>query len=148
MHRFQFLQCKVTVKHKGSQSKGQVQTTHVNVSSSPPRPAGYCLLQPGHCVLRAGKALGSGAGSVLQRLLSVFWMLLAAPGWLHSCFFLSFLDLKQLPHLSCATKSDCVLSGCVSSAVKAGRGLLWFLAKGWYQLVSLMSLLNVFFLTR
>ncbi|XP_074553601.1 SUN domain-containing protein 1 isoform X2 [Halichoeres trimaculatus] len=73
--------------------------------------AGYCLLQPGYCVVRAGKALGSGAGTVLQRLLSVFWMLLAAP-------------------------------------VKAGRGLLWFLAKGWYQLVSLMSLLNVFFLTR
>ncbi|CAJ1075003.1 SUN domain-containing protein 1 isoform X4 [Xyrichtys novacula] len=72
---------------------------------------GYCLLQPGYCVVRAGKALGSGAGTVLQRLLSVFWMLLAAP-------------------------------------VKAGRGLLWFLANGWYQLVSLMSLLNVFFLTR
>ncbi|XP_070778706.1 SUN domain-containing protein 1 [Enoplosus armatus] len=73
--------------------------------------AGYCLLQPGYCVVRAGKALGSGAGSVVQRLLSLFWMLLAAP-------------------------------------VKAGRGLLWFLATGWYQLVSLMSLLNVFFLSR
>ncbi|XP_028268298.1 SUN domain-containing protein 1 isoform X2 [Parambassis ranga] len=36
----------------------------------------------------------------------------------------------------------------VSAPVKAGRGLLWFLATGWYQLVSLMSLLNVFFLTR
>ncbi|KAM6966877.1 SUN domain-containing protein 1 isoform 2-T2 [Tautogolabrus adspersus] len=71
----------------------------------------YCLLQPGYCVVRAGKALGSGVGSVLQRLLSLFWMLLAAP-------------------------------------VKAGRGLLWFLASGWYRLVSLMSLLNVFFLTR
>ncbi|XP_044037114.1 SUN domain-containing protein 1 isoform X7 [Siniperca chuatsi] len=71
----------------------------------------YCLLQPGYCVVRAGKALGSGVGTVVQRLLSLFWMLLAAP-------------------------------------VKAGRGLLWFLATGWYQLVSLMSLLNVFFLTR
>ncbi|TKS91939.1 SUN domain-containing protein 1 [Collichthys lucidus] len=73
--------------------------------------AGYCLLQPGYCVVRAGKALGSGAATAVQRLLSLFWMLLAAP-------------------------------------VKAGRGLLWFLAAGWYQLVSLMSLLNVFFLTR
>ncbi|XP_076607796.1 SUN domain-containing protein 1 isoform X9 [Chaetodon auriga] len=72
---------------------------------------GYCLLQPGYCVVRAGKALGSGAGTVVQRLLSLFWMLLAAP-------------------------------------VKAGRALLWFLATGWYQLVSLMSVLNVFFLTR
>uniref|UniRef100_UPI0037E70609 SUN domain-containing protein 1 isoform X3 n=1 Tax=Semicossyphus pulcher TaxID=241346 RepID=UPI0037E70609 len=71
----------------------------------------YCLLQPGYCVVRAGKALGTGAGAAVQRLLSLFWMLLAAP-------------------------------------VKAGRGLLWFLATGWYQLVSLMSLLNVFFLTR
>uniref|UniRef100_A0A3Q4G4G7 Sad1 and UNC84 domain containing 1b n=1 Tax=Neolamprologus brichardi TaxID=32507 RepID=A0A3Q4G4G7_NEOBR len=34
------------------------------------------------------------------------------------------------------------------SLLKAGKGLLWFLATGWYQLVSLMSLLNVFFLTR
>ncbi|XP_042361559.1 SUN domain-containing protein 1 isoform X2 [Plectropomus leopardus] len=72
---------------------------------------GHCLLQPGYCVVRVGKALGSGVGTVVQRLLSLLWMLLAAP-------------------------------------VKAGRGLLWFLATGWYQLVSLMSLLNVFFLTR
>ncbi|XP_074512804.1 SUN domain-containing protein 1 isoform X1 [Sebastes fasciatus] len=72
---------------------------------------GHILIQPGYCVVRAGKALGSGVGTVVQRLLSLFWMLLAAP-------------------------------------VKAGRGLLWFLAAGWYQLVSLMSLLNVFFLTR
>uniref|UniRef100_A0AAX7VV74 SUN domain-containing protein n=1 Tax=Astatotilapia calliptera TaxID=8154 RepID=A0AAX7VV74_ASTCA len=72
---------------------------------------GHCLLQPGYCVMRAGKALGSGVGTAAQRVLSLFWMLLAAP-------------------------------------VKAGKGLLWFLATGWYQLVSLMSLLNVFFLTR
>ncbi|KAM3862851.1 LOW QUALITY PROTEIN: SUN domain-containing protein 1-like [Diretmus argenteus] len=72
---------------------------------------GYCLLQPGYCVVRAGKALGSGVGAVVQRALSLLWMLLTAP-------------------------------------VKAGRGLLWFLATGWYQLVSFMSLLNVFFLTR
>ncbi|XP_062294198.1 SUN domain-containing protein 1 isoform X3 [Scomber scombrus] len=72
---------------------------------------GYCLLQPGYCVVRAGKAVGSGVGAATQRLLSLLWMILAAP-------------------------------------VNAGSGLLWFLAKGWYQLVSLMSLLNVFFLTR
>ncbi|KAM9393294.1 SUN domain-containing protein 1 isoform 2-T2 [Pholidichthys leucotaenia] len=36
----------------------------------------------------------------------------------------------------------------VSAPVKAGKGLLWFLATGWYQLVSLLALLNVFFLTR
>uniref|UniRef100_A0A8C4GXS3 SUN domain-containing protein n=1 Tax=Dicentrarchus labrax TaxID=13489 RepID=A0A8C4GXS3_DICLA len=81
--------------------------SHLNLNGS----LCYCLLQPGYCVVRAGKALGSGAGTVVQGLLSLFWMLLAAP-------------------------------------VKAGRGLLWFLAAGWYQLVSLMSLLNVFFLTR
>ncbi|KAK5616215.1 hypothetical protein CRENBAI_015689 [Crenichthys baileyi] len=73
--------------------------------------AGSCLLQPGHCVLGAGKAIGSGVTTAAQRLLSFFWMILAAP-------------------------------------VKAGKGLLWFLARGWYQLVSIMSVLNVFFLTR
>lgn len=31
---------------------------------------------------------------------------------------------------------------------KAARGLVWFLATGWYQLVSFVCLLNVFFLTR
>lgn len=72
---------------------------------------GYCLLQPGYCAARAGKALVTGAGTVVQRLLSLLWMLVAAP-------------------------------------VKAGRGVLLFLATGWYQLVCLMSLLNVFFLTR
>ncbi|XP_070838263.1 SUN domain-containing protein 1 isoform X2 [Chaetodon trifascialis] len=81
--------------------------SHLNLNGS----LCYCLLQPGYCMVRAGKALGSGAGTVVQRLLSLFWMLLAAP-------------------------------------VKAGRALLWFLATGWYQLVSLMSVLNVFFLTR
>lgn len=73
--------------------------------------AGSCLLLPGHCVLGAGKTLVSGVATGAQRLLSFFWMILAAP-------------------------------------LKAGKGLLWFLARGWYQLVSLMSLLNVFFLTQ
>ncbi|XP_026016880.1 SUN domain-containing protein 1-like isoform X3 [Astatotilapia calliptera] len=81
--------------------------SHLNLNGS----LCHCLLQPGYCVMRAGKALGSGVGTAAQRVLSLFWMLLAAP-------------------------------------VKAGKGLLWFLATGWYQLVSLMSLLNVFFLTR
>ncbi|XP_041735138.2 SUN domain-containing protein 1 isoform X6 [Coregonus clupeaformis] len=76
---------------------------------------GYCLLQPGYYVVRAGRALGSAVGSavqsVAQRLLSVLWLVLASPG-------------------------------------KAARGLLWCLGTGWYQLVSLMSLFNVFFLTR
>ncbi|RVE69537.1 hypothetical protein OJAV_G00078660 [Oryzias javanicus] len=36
----------------------------------------------------------------------------------------------------------------VTTPAKASKGLFWFLGKGWYQLVSLMSLLNVFFLTQ
>ncbi|XP_019957397.1 SUN domain-containing protein 1 isoform X7 [Paralichthys olivaceus] len=81
--------------------------SHLNLNGS----LCYCLLQPGYCVVRAGKALGSGVGTAAQKLLSLFWMLLAAPE-------------------------------------KTGRGLVWFLATGWYQLVSIMCLLNVFFLTR
>ncbi|XP_075880322.1 SUN domain-containing protein 1 isoform X3 [Nelusetta ayraudi] len=73
--------------------------------------AGSYLRQPGHCVVNAGKALGSGASSAFQKLLLLFWMLVAAPG-------------------------------------KVGREVLWFLASGWFQFVSLMSVLNVFFLTR
>ncbi|XP_035471978.2 SUN domain-containing protein 1 isoform X5 [Scophthalmus maximus] len=81
--------------------------SHLNLNGS----LCYCLLQPGYCVVRAGNALGSGVSTVAHKMLSLFWMLLAAPE-------------------------------------RAGRGLLWFLATGWYQLVSLMCLLNVFFLTR
>ncbi|XP_059925674.1 SUN domain-containing protein 1 isoform X4 [Gadus macrocephalus] len=80
---------------------------------------GSCLLVPGYGVVRAGKALGSGAGvavytvvhTVFRKLVSLICFVLAAP-------------------------------------VRVGWGLLWFLATGWYQLVSFMSLLNVFFLTR
>ncbi|XP_077413240.1 SUN domain-containing protein 1 isoform X2 [Vanacampus margaritifer] len=81
--------------------------SHLNLNGS----LCYCLLQPGHCVVRGAKALGSGVGTLTQRLLTLLWTILAAP-------------------------------------VKAGRGLLWFLASGWYHLATLMSLLNVFFLTR
>ncbi|KAM9746611.1 SUN domain-containing protein 1 isoform 7-T9 [Menidia menidia] len=83
------------------------EASHLNLNGS----LCHCLLQPGHCVFRAGKALGSGVLVGAQRLLSFFWMLVSAP-------------------------------------VKGVNGLLWFLAKGWYHLVSLMSILNVFFLTK
>ncbi|XP_053707671.1 SUN domain-containing protein 1 isoform X1 [Synchiropus splendidus] len=77
--------------------------------------AGHSLMLPAYGALNAGKAVGSavgsGVGSVAQRLLSLLWMLLAAPG-------------------------------------KAAKGVLWFLAMGWYQLTYLMAFLNVFFLTR
>ncbi|XP_051904874.1 SUN domain-containing protein 1 isoform X1 [Hippocampus zosterae] len=72
---------------------------------------GYYLLQPGHSVVRGAKALGSGVGTLTQRLLTLLWTILAAP-------------------------------------VKAGQGLIWVLASGWYHLASLMSVLNVFFLTQ
>lgn len=88
--------------------------------------AGYCLLQPGYCVVNAAKAwgsfqpgyfvantakaVGSAVGAVTQKAASLLWLIFAAP-------------------------------------VNAGKGLLWFLAYGWYHLVALMSLLNVFFLT-
>uniref|UniRef100_A0A1A8GN47 Sad1 and UNC84 domain containing 1 n=2 Tax=Nothobranchius korthausae TaxID=1143690 RepID=A0A1A8GN47_9TELE len=36
----------------------------------------------------------------------------------------------------------------LASPVNGCKGLMWFVARGWYLLVSLMSLLNVFFLTQ
>ncbi|XP_077353350.1 SUN domain-containing protein 1 isoform X3 [Festucalex cinctus] len=81
--------------------------SHLNLNGS----QCYRFLQPGHCVVRGAKALGSGVGTLTQRLLTLLWTILAAP-------------------------------------VKAGQGLLWFLASGWYHLATLMSLLNVFFMTR
>ncbi|XP_036913869.1 SUN domain-containing protein 1 isoform X4 [Sturnira hondurensis] len=47
--------------------------------------------------------------------------------------------------------AQAVLSGLWSAAVapgKAATGMLWWLGRGWYQLVTLMSWLNVFLLTR
>ncbi|CAL9693337.1 unnamed protein product [Knipowitschia caucasica] len=44
-------------------------------------------------------------------------------------------------------KTASVLWLLLAAPVNAGKGLLWFLACGWYRLVHLMSLLNVFFLT-
>ncbi|XP_010872293.2 SUN domain-containing protein 1 isoform X3 [Esox lucius] len=41
---------------------------------------GSRLFQPGYFVVRAGRALGTAVQSVAQRLLSVLWLLLAAPG--------------------------------------------------------------------
>ncbi|CAN9505252.1 unnamed protein product [Ophioblennius macclurei] len=95
----------------------ETHTVLTTQSSRPRRLAGalWSVLafagQPGHGLVRAGAAVGSGAGTVAQSFLATIWTLFAAPA-------------------------------------KAGRGLLWLLATGWYQLVSLMSVLNVFFLTR
>ncbi|XP_045066876.1 SUN domain-containing protein 1 isoform X5 [Coregonus clupeaformis] len=49
---------------------------------------------------------------------------------------------------SVAQRLLAVLWLVLASPGKAARGLLWCLGTGWYQLVSLMSLFNVFFLTR
>lgn len=83
----------------------------------------------------------------LQSLLLLLWMLLTAPGgrggaapW--RCAFTGFLPGCARAHFASA------FHGCSISAVKAGRRLLWFLATGWYQLVSLMTVVNVFFLTQ
>ena len=64
-------------------------------------------------MVRAGKALGSGVGSVAQSLLTLFWMLLAAPGWQHflfstskRCLFASFYS--NMVWLCSHSRSVCV----------------------------------------
>lgn len=59
-------------------------------------------------MVRAGKALGSGAATAVQRLLSLFWMLLAAPGWL--CLFSHFRNMFSFFF---AIWADCVLILCM-----------------------------------
>ncbi|XP_062263566.1 SUN domain-containing protein 1 isoform X1 [Platichthys flesus] len=150
--------------------------------------SGYCLLQPGYCVVRAGKALGSGVGTVAQKSLSLFWMLLATPGddckgeqysETHSILLQQSSRSRRLGGAlwsvlayagycllqpgyyvvragkalgsgvgTVAQKSLSLFWMLLATPVKTGRGLVWFLATGWYQLVSVMCLLNVFFLTR
>lgn len=110
--------------------------------SSPP---GSYLRQPGHCVLNAGKALGSGAGSAFQKLFSLLWMLVAAPGQFGLSSLVTFLSTCRFDDVFPWLRPSSVpsfLSG------KVGREVVWFLASGWYQFVSFMSVLNVFFLTR
>ncbi|XP_028843737.1 SUN domain-containing protein 1 isoform X2 [Denticeps clupeoides] len=46
------------------------------------------------------------------------------------------------------TKAASILWSAVLSPGKAVRSVLWLLGTGWYQLVTLLSLLNVFILTR
>ncbi|XP_054615251.1 SUN domain-containing protein 1-like isoform X7 [Dunckerocampus dactyliophorus] len=113
-----FASCTNSLRRTVSSSLSQVRLLKQNTlgrmigsRSKDSQVQGYCLLQPGYLVVRGAKALGSGVGTVTQRILTLLWMTVAAP-------------------------------------VKAGQSLLWFLATGWYQLVSLMCLLNVFFLTR
>ncbi|KAM7372004.1 hypothetical protein PAMP_009203 [Pampus punctatissimus] len=86
-----------------------------------------------------------------RRLLGALWSLLAYTGYclLHPGYCLMSAGKAVGSGVRTAAQRLLVLLWMLLTApVKAGRGLLWFLAKGWYQLVSLMSLLNVFFLTR
>ncbi|XP_034045312.1 SUN domain-containing protein 1-like isoform X2 [Thalassophryne amazonica] len=86
-----------------------------------------------------------------QRLMGALWRLLAYTG---SCLLQpGYYVLRAGKTLGsgvvAATQKLLSLLWMVLSApVKAGRGLFWLLATGWYQLVTFMSVLNVFFLTR
>ncbi|XP_075998764.1 SUN domain-containing protein 1 isoform X2 [Genypterus blacodes] len=79
-----------------------------------------------------------------QRLAGALWSLLACAGY-------SVVRASRAFGSGVGTAAQrlgSLLWMLFTAPVRAGRGLLWFLASGWYQLVSLMSVLNVFFLTR
>ncbi|KAM9843701.1 SUN domain-containing protein 1 [Aulostomus maculatus] len=86
-----------------------------------------------------------------RRLVGVLWSLLAYTGY---CILQPGYCVARAGKavgsgvVTVAQKMLSVLWIILGAPVKAGQGLLWLLAKGWYQLVSLMSILNVFFLTR
>ncbi|XP_061740866.1 SUN domain-containing protein 1 isoform X2 [Nerophis ophidion] len=86
-----------------------------------------------------------------QRLVGALWSLLAYTG--HCLLQPGYFVARGAKALSSSvgTMTQRILTllwTAVTAPVKAGRSLLWILATGWYQLVSLMCLLNVFFLTR
>ncbi|XP_017277420.1 SUN domain-containing protein 1 isoform X2 [Kryptolebias marmoratus] len=86
-----------------------------------------------------------------KRLLGVLWSILAFAG---ACLLLPVHGVVRTGKVlgsgvgAVAQRFVSFLWMLLASPVKACKGLLWFLARGWYQLVSLMSLLNVFFLTQ
>ncbi|XP_061892620.1 SUN domain-containing protein 1 isoform X1 [Entelurus aequoreus] len=86
-----------------------------------------------------------------QRLVGALWSLLAYTG--HCLLQPGYFVARGAKALgsSVGTMTQRILTllwTAVTAPVKAGRSLLWILATGWYQLVSLMCILNVFFLTR
>uniref|UniRef100_A0A096LWM1 Sad1 and UNC84 domain containing 1b n=1 Tax=Poecilia formosa TaxID=48698 RepID=A0A096LWM1_POEFO len=89
-----------------------------------------------------------------QRLVGALWSILAYTGF---CLLLPgryVLAAGKALGSGIVTATQSLLScfwailAAPASLVNAGKGLMWFLARGWYQLVSLMSLVNVFFLTQ
>ncbi|XP_014910945.1 SUN domain-containing protein 1 isoform X2 [Poecilia latipinna] len=86
-----------------------------------------------------------------QRLVGALWSILAYTGF---CLLLPgryVLAAGKALGSGIVTATQSLLScfwAILAAPVNAGKGLMWFLARGWYQLVSLMSLVNVFFLTQ
>ncbi|XP_043955971.1 SUN domain-containing protein 1 isoform X3 [Gambusia affinis] len=86
-----------------------------------------------------------------QRLVGALWRILAYTGFYLLLPGRCVLAAGKALGSGIITGTQSLLScfwAILAAPVKAGKGLMWFLARGWYQLVSLMSLVNVFFLTR
>nr|XP_057905367.1 SUN domain-containing protein 1 isoform X2 [Doryrhamphus excisus] len=86
-----------------------------------------------------------------QRLAGALWSLLAYTG--HCLLQPGYLVARGASALGSGVGAVtqrilALLWMTVAAPVKGGRSLLWFLATGWYQLVSHVCLFNVFFLTR
>ncbi|XP_019350235.2 SUN domain-containing protein 1 isoform X8 [Alligator mississippiensis] len=72
----------------------------------------------GYFVLRALRTVGTTGWLVSRKVLALLWLAIVSPGY--------------FPNNLC----------------KAASGAFWWLGTGWYQLVTLISLFNVFLLTR
>ncbi|XP_016896054.1 SUN domain-containing protein 1 isoform X3 [Cynoglossus semilaevis] len=86
-----------------------------------------------------------------QRLVEALWSILAYTGYCLLQPVHCVIRAARVVGSGVATVAQKLLSVfwvLLSAPEKAARGLVWFLATGWYQLVSFVCLLNVFFLTR
>ncbi|XP_030645987.1 SUN domain-containing protein 1 isoform X2 [Chanos chanos] len=92
--------------------------------------------------------LGHSRSSRAVTLLSALWTLVTYAGWVPVYCVSRAVGAVGAAGGFVGRKLLSVLWQAIVSPGKAVTGAIWWLGTGWYQLVALMSLLNVFILTR